>query len=305
LTFTWRLPYQPADSAALERMRQHFHKPSELMPFAWFMSEIEYMTWLMENPPESFSAKELSLAIREIGSGLKNFPGAYDEVWSDWLKYLLPYTLQIMNSEKDDSWDPGLLEGTFNAIIYVFPQGITEAYHGFRDDLVYTFGTRLFPQVLSRDNPAPISASLKNPVFNDFWDYTNSPGMEKPGLYTEFYYPMCFCLKYLNRAEIETWLESLLKIESPQWYLSIMTWCLYKDDEAPVTTLISESQLKVFYDALSQQLTRDHFHKWMAEIRRHQTFEYSEGTFPIADDLKQSIEQTFGDFEKAFFPPLN
>ncbi|MEO8606772.1 MAG: hypothetical protein ABI690_02745 [Chloroflexota bacterium] len=309
MPFVWQFPYEPPDAAALDRMRQNFPMPSEIMPYAWFMTGVDLMTWLAESASENFSAKQLTNAIHEIWTGIAFFPNAYPEVWGEWLRYLLPYAIKVMNSIDDDSWNPLLFPTTFKAIYKVFPEQIADEYSGFRDDLVYTFGTRIFPQVLSRDNPAtraPESASLQNPVFNDIWDYTNSPGMENPGNYDVFYFAMYFCLVYLNAAEIESWVESMLKIESPQWRLSILTrWLALvrgEDDDNDFKVSPPPANMAAFYEAMKRHLSHERFRTWVADIKSHQTFKTQDHyIFPISDALRTSIEQSLVDFETKFF----
>ncbi len=207
MAFKWQIPYQPPDPAALERMRRHFGIPSELMPEAWFLSGTTYIEGYDDVPPETIDADSIGYLFREIWTGIAFFPGVSPDRWKAWFRYLLPYALVLVNTRQDDSRLDRLQEGIFRAFCHIYPQQIIEEYPGFRDDVVYTLGSRIIPDLLSRDDPAPMSASLQNPVFNDIWDFTNSPSKETPGLYEEFDLPMQFCLHYLNEAEMETWVN--------------------------------------------------------------------------------------------------
>lgn len=338
MAFIWQLPYRPPDSAALERMRRHFPKPSEPMPYAWFMGSISFFTGLAETPPEKLNENDLMEPFLEIAAGLTLFPQVdYVTTWKAWFKYLLPYALEIVNSKKDTSWYPPILSEMITALMSVYPQHIVEEYEGFRDDVVYSLGTRIFPQVLSRDDPHPGDASLYNPVFNDIWDFSNTPDMEHPGTHEEFSLPIIFCLKYLRPVEIDSWVKSFVEIESPQWHLAVMTWwlawdkflrlaqnwpqdgnieCLLDEETglldrvinhypfASIDDFIAHENRIAFHEALSRYLTRNIFQAWAVDIRSHQTFVYSGGDFPISDALRTSLEQTLQNFEKTFFDSI-
>src|SRR5579872_3343858 len=91
----WKLPNDPPDSSALERMKLHFHKPSELMPVAWFIGgKIDYYTELAETPSDALVAGQISQAMHEIAGGIVAFPEvSFVKTWQDWGKYLLPYAI--------------------------------------------------------------------------------------------------------------------------------------------------------------------------------------------------------------------
>ncbi len=298
MSFVWKIPYQPPDKAAIERMKHHFPKPSELMPYAWFMREVTFIEWLGEKAVEDISGKDLSGVFFEIWSGIESFPNVeYVGIWKEWFKYLLPHAITLMHSDKDNSSNPSLIN-TFQAFMMIYPQKIADEYPEFRDDVVYTLGTRIIPQMLSRDNPrlkSPDSPSLQNPVFNDIWDFTNSPNMEIPGMFAEFYYPMHFCLKYLNPSEMDTWVESLIKIDSPQWRLAIVTWWLRE--------FYPQISHEAFSTAMGRYLSRDLFQSWAEDIRSHQIFRTARFDFPISEALRTSIDQDLQRFETLFFQP--
>ena len=304
--FLWNIPYQPPDSAAIERMRQHFPKPADLMPAAWFMGGVTFLKEFDTTAPEALTTDRLAYAMSEIRVGIEAFPNvSYISVWKEWFRYLLPYAIATTDSRKDEDTMFSLYCEMFKALMNIYPQQITEEYPGFRDDVVYTLGTCVIPELLSRDDPAlktPDNASLQNPVFNDIWDCTNSPGLETPGLYEEFDLPMQFCLRYLNSFEIETWVESLLKIDSPQWHLAVITWWLGRYASVATDASISAANSDGFTTAMTHNFTRDRFLEWAAEIKSHQTFRtLDDYTFPIGADLALVIEQALSNFEKAFF----
>jgi len=145
MTFQWKIPNDPPDRAALERMKRYFPKPSDLMPEAWFMGwEINYFSWLSETPPDELESRVLADAMNEIACGLIAFPTVvYVKTWRDWFKYLLPYAIEIAHKEPE-SGHRSVLLATLTAVICVYPQKIDEEYDGFRQDVIYTLGTQIF-----------------------------------------------------------------------------------------------------------------------------------------------------------------
>ncbi|HEX3049178.1 MAG TPA: hypothetical protein VHP83_00875, partial [Aggregatilineaceae bacterium] len=133
------------------------------------------------------------------------------------------------------------------------------------------------------------------------WDLTNSPDLELPGTFEEFALPMVFCLTYLTPPEIESWVESLLQIDSPQWYLAIMTWWLKCYPTVLDDPLISQNNLTTFKAAATGCLSLEMFQRWAAHIQTFQMFQHHAESFPIGDDLYTSIQQTLQNFQKEFF----
>lgn len=308
MSFSWHLIYEPPDPLALERMKAHFEKPSVPLPNAWFMTgEVTYFTPVTTTAPEALSAEELSEAIHEIDSGLRFFPeSGFAADWQAWFRFLLPHSIQIVNSNTDNTFSWPLLSITHRAFLMCYPETIPDSYARFRDDVVDTLGTRALPQTLSRDDASlklPGSASLQNSLFNDIWDLTNTPDKDLPGIDEYFHLPMLFCLKYLTPAEIDTWVVSFLNIDSDQWRLSILTWWLsrYHDHDQDIT--IPDINRDAFDAAFTGNLSRDTFLDWAARMKKHDTFHHHGETLPIGDKLKNSINQSLQDFERVFFRP--
>jgi hypothetical protein len=338
MSFQWQMPNPSPDPSALQRMRQHFLLPPEPMPEAWFMSgEVNLFTWLYEMPPDELmkNRRLCEVVFREIASGLNFFPKvSYVKDWRAWFKYLLPSA--ILHAQ---AWNTHVLVLALNAFMAVYPDGIIEEYSGFRQDVVYTLGTRFIPEKLSRDElPNPNFQHVQNPVFNDLWDETGYMGMEYPGVGDEPGLAMFFCLKYLTSQEIVSWVDSIIRIKSPQWYLTVITWWLAFNqflklvqnwpqngklkDYFEATELIKYASLQLrsfnsfndliphqnldtFNAELSRQLTFDVFQLWAAEIRSHRTIIVDGETYPLAEDTIRTIEDILADFEMKFFNSLS
>src|SRR5579885_3675644 len=165
--FRWKVPNEPPDFEALARMRLHFPKPSEPMPYAWFMGDIDFMMEIMDAPPEMLDSQMILRPLSELASGIVIFHmvSQYIPVWKSWYRYLLPYALSIEDIPTVDGLLLGnLLKGCFA----LYPQKIAEEYPGFRNDLVYTLGMLVVPLPIARDNMR-LKDKLKNPLFNDIW----------------------------------------------------------------------------------------------------------------------------------------
>lgn len=217
MSFLWKIPNPSPDNAALERMKYYFHKPSELMPVPWFMGEITYHTTLAKTPPDELNAKQLENALNDIAVGLVAFP-KIPLIWQDWFRYLLPYAIRYIDKSSD--WDSkSVLEATLIAFISVYPHQIVEEYQGFREDVIYSLGTRIFPHISSLDqlNLNDVSI-LWSPLTGDY-----------PGLTDDFNIPMLFVLKYLEPFEITTWVSSIINIENYVWHFTLIDRLLVFD----------------------------------------------------------------------------
>ncbi len=325
MAFQWQIPNQPLDPMALERMMGHFRKPKELMPEAWFMGrEIFYFTWLAEEPPDTLDARVLGDAMNEIAGGNIAFPKV-GPIWNNWFRYLLPYALGRIH-EYSHVYPP-LLISTFTAFMSVYPKEITEEYKGFRNDMVYALGTRIFPQVLSLDNLE----------YEDILAYllTNLYYGEQPVLYEEFSLPMLYGLKYLNPIEIEDWVKSIMDIKNHAWYLGFMTWWLALNNflqlardwpqsgnietilkagygfmsefwitKMPFSSLdafIPNQNLAAFQKHLSHHLTFDVFQAWFMDIVAHNTLSHGTEIFPLSESALAIIEGILETFQQEFF----
>ncbi len=265
--------------------------------------QIDYLTGYAEDELAALStealAEALTHALHEIWTGIAFFPEVpFVNTWKAWFRYLLPYTIALINTNYKASGIYDLFEGGFKAFSNVYPDQIIEEYPGFRDDAVFTLGTRVIPEVLSRDYPSSTTL-LQHPLFNDIWYHIDDD--HEAGKYETFDLPMRFCLKYLIPAEIETWVESLLKIDSPQWRLAMITWWLQMYPEVQADVSMPEENLKTFVTAMKHHLTHEVFLVWATDIKSHQTFQYGEKTFPISSSDRELIEKSLKQFKQKFF----
>jgi hypothetical protein len=218
MTFIWKLPGEPPNPDAIARMRQHFPKPPEPMPEAWFMGNEIYFYRGLDGNTDS---EELCRALDQIKVGITAFPEVpFVPLWKDWFRYLLPdLILRANDPENFNYFGTAILAKTIAAFFIIYPENI-EAYPGFRDDVIATLGTRAIPHKLARDTI--VDRKDHNRLFVDIWD--ESHALEYYGFPSlgEVNSSIMFCLKYLTLTEVSDWTLSLFQIESPQWYLQMM-----------------------------------------------------------------------------------
>lgn len=330
MAFRWQLPNLPPAPAALERMH-YFRKPTSPMPEAWFMGgDVNFFTWMLDLPPDKLIEEpHLSTILVELG-GLISFPMVeYVKEWREWLLYLLPYILA--KSEQIAVYE---LDSIIPRLIAIYPNGIDEEYKGFRDDLVYTVGTRIDT---TNDTDYPLLHGIGNSFHS--WDAVNDSRMYLPSLTEHFGVLMIFCLKYLTPAEIETWVESLINMGNPQWQIAIMRWWLafqkflesaktwpktgkmeslfekWPDEKGPLKVgrishiefkslgaFIPKQNRDTFQFELSRQLTFDKFQSWVANIKANARFQDSRFSIEeMGEYYRLSFENLFQDFELIFF----
>lgn len=222
MSITWRIPGERSNLEAIGRMRQHFLKPNELMPIAWFMGEIVFYESLATESPQTLDARVTCDALDDIAGGIFCFPEVqYVPIWIAWFKYLLPdLILRANEPENLNDFDLWILVKTIKAVFNIYPRQILEEYPGFRNDLVSTLGTRAIPPILARERTPP--AEERSPLFTDIWDVSYT--IENYGFESlaEIDSLILFCIKYLTVAEIGEWAASLFQLDSPQWHLQLI-----------------------------------------------------------------------------------
>ncbi len=198
MSILWKSPGEQPDPAVIARMRQHFPKPSELMPIAWFMGEIVFYELLAEESPQTLDAKEFCRALNDIAGGIFCFPEVYYvPVWKDWFRYLLPDI--ILRSDEPanfNDYSRWILVKAIIAFFNIYPHEIDEEYAGFRDDVIQTLGTRAIPRKLARETLLP--GKENSPLFVDIWDVSYQ--IENWGFvsFEEVNISLLFCLKYFD-----------------------------------------------------------------------------------------------------------
>ena len=76
MSFVWK-PGTPLDEAALDRLKQHFPKPSEPPPEAWFMGNKQnYYTWVVDTDPTEVDYRSIETYLFDTSIGIKSFPNA-------------------------------------------------------------------------------------------------------------------------------------------------------------------------------------------------------------------------------------
>ncbi len=195
MDFRW-IPNKEIDRDAIERMKQHFPKPTEAPPEAWFINGEDnqrYFTELVDIPIEDIDARYLRDFLSDTGGGIKNF-GRFEE-WVVWYQYLLPYLLlRIFETE--------LLDHTVTYFLNLYPDEITEEYPGFREDVLLTLAQSIMMPEFWDGN----DLSKKRSGYEDWYEYSSL-----------LHASLFFCLKYLNSNEIASWVDSLAEIKGAFW----------------------------------------------------------------------------------------
>jgi hypothetical protein len=188
VNIVWK-PGQGIDLAAVERMKQHFPKPTKPSFEAWFMNgEIKYVNWLTDLPVDQYDLSELENYLFDTGAGIKNFE-LYEE-WINWYLFLLPH-LSLRITEGD------LLCRTLTYFFNIYPDQIVEEYPGFRDDVL-----KVLPYyIMSTDLYENGDLAYRDDLYQWFGE-----GEKWSNALPE---TMFFCLKYLTPQEIAIWIESL------------------------------------------------------------------------------------------------
>lgn len=299
MSITWRIPGEQPDPVAIRRMRQHFPKPDELMPVAWFMGEIAFYESLAMESPQALEAREICDALNDIAGGIFCFPKVkYVPIWIAWFKYLLPDLLLRANEPENlDDYNLWILVKTITAVFNVYPRQITDDYPGFRNDLVSLLGTRAIPPKLARERTDPGDES--SPLFTDIWDRSYTIENYGLGSLVEIDSLILFCIKYLTVAEINDWAASLFQIDGPQWHLqlifSLKEWRRFlnlasnwnQNEEHFLRRILKESEMlaqywtphfkslaeflptpniEAFEQSVSAGFSFDLFHAWTDEI---------------------------------------
>lgn len=201
MDFRW-IPHKGVDKDAVERMKQHFPRPTEAAHKAWFNSvEPWYFDELLAYPVSVLSTRQIVYYLDEVASGIENFGWRQD--WADWFHYLLPYLVQrIVQGEY-------LLTSTIAYFMNLYPDEIVEEYSGFRDDVLLTLAQCMMTTEFWADNDLSEERS----------GYEEWHGYSFP-----LHACLFFCLKYLHSDEISSWVASLAEIKGAFWQSEISHW---------------------------------------------------------------------------------
>ncbi len=209
LDYRW-VPGQGCDAVALENMRAHFRRPAEPMGEAWFMSDErktfpKLMGDLAElKPPDIFEP------LDELASGPSSF-GQQDE-WRVWLHYLLPRLTHIWHSHYH------VFDSLVTAFISQYSRTpIDEPYKGFRRDTLLTIGRAIMDPICWPAGKLDIEVALGRDLdAGGYRGWHNTSQKLSASLF--------FCLKYLERDEVGSWLKSALSISDCYWRAQLVAW---------------------------------------------------------------------------------
>lgn len=232
MKFEW-VPGQGIRQDALERMKEHFHKPEKPPYEAWFMGgEINYHTFFLEQTPAEWDLKTVQRCLEDMGSGVRNF-GRRD-IWVAWYQHLLPLLLPRFD-ENDNllhtlinyfinlytrgviRLDSHLSEETQRELAYVeYAGGIFEEYPGFREDVLNTLPLAMMESALWENG----DLSQEYKWYIKEWESLHGVRYWTCPLYSSLF----FCLMYLTPEEIVTWVASIAAIKGEVWAILIKDW---------------------------------------------------------------------------------
>lgn len=211
--FSWK-PGNGPDPAALERLELFFPEPREPMGEAWFMTEERRMfDHLTGDRLGALASGEFEAALFEISSGTHSF-GPFEE-WRAWFHFLLPRLVPRAFDATSTGW---LVESLVTAFVTQHPAGIREVYPGFRDDMLRSLGLSIMAPELWPGGALRVGGALhRRPRRARIaWGWFGPSGDLSSLLF--------FCLKYLEPAEVDAWVESFVSIRDPHWTAQLLAW---------------------------------------------------------------------------------
>ncbi|MCA9895024.1 MAG: hypothetical protein KC615_18690 [Anaerolineae bacterium] len=215
MSFVW-VPGTPLDEAALERLNQHFPRPTEPPHEGWFMSDgPTYYDWIVNNDPDEVKLNVINGYLLDTSGGIKAFPNVEKEQqqWRYSFHYLLPYLLKRYNTNY-------LLSDLISYFVLLYSDDIPDVYPGFRQDILNTLGSAIMWPAFWEGKD--LSKALRKGN-RDYWYLYGTTDF-----YTIFSPAMYFCLKYLSPQEIRTWCSSMFKIKGTHWHYNLLNW-LYQE----------------------------------------------------------------------------
>jgi hypothetical protein len=212
--FRW-IPGQGMDRDRIERLREHFGRPSQPMGQAWFMGEERRMFPELAGDVDELGVSEIQHAVNEIPAGYSAF-GPMRE-WHDWYHYLLPKLLPRAH----DFSTASILESLITGFMAIYPNGVYSApYKTFREDVLLTLGRCMMEPHCWKGSEVVLGSMLhrsnRNPA--KVWMWWDASG--------DFSSSMFFCLKYLPEDLVAGWLRSVLAIPSPHWRGQVIAWAV-------------------------------------------------------------------------------
>jgi len=224
--FKW-VPCDGPPTEAIERMRAHFEKPSELMGEAWFMGvERRLYAELSETPVDEHDLLYLGRCLFEITSGTTSF-GRRGE-WEKWFRYLLPGL--VLRGRERHAFET-LLEPTITAFMVLFPKSLEGEYAGFREDALASLGACVMRPEAWDDCGGEARAGGAHPrgrflTWEDEEGFVELSGWDAGRACEPLSASLFFCLKYLNEGEVGAWAESVFAVRDPYFRASLAVWLL-------------------------------------------------------------------------------
>jgi len=223
MPFEWT-PGTKLDKTALDRMKQHFPKPSEPPFEAWFMGKTNYHDHIIELSPHDLDISSIQHYLEDSITGLRSFYKAEKPVrrWRETFNYLLPYLIEKIH-------EGYLLEYLVSHFFMMYPDDIEPHYPEFRLDVLNTLGKALMLPFFWDDTD--LSSEVLEVEFQHWMSYGESDFFRiiSPAIF--------FCLKYLTPEEIKHWIMTLSKIKGMHWHYHWLAW-IYR---ATVFLLFSET----------------------------------------------------------------
>ncbi|MGG6298333.1 hypothetical protein ACQ4M4_28540 [Leptolyngbya sp. AN02str] len=211
---------------AVDRMKAHFHKPSEPMGEAWFMGEQRRMFYeFIEQPIEEVPVEILSEALTEMSSGICCFGHRYE--WDQWFKYLLPYS--ITRSHELTRGGTLLIQDVATTFMSVYWKEIPEEYPEFRKDVLNSLSVGLMVANLWVDYQDELTGTAYPKFKFQIWRHKNGTLLmdwNARQASSDLSSMMFFCLKYLEPKEISSWIHSCISIYDPYWRGALSVWLL-------------------------------------------------------------------------------
>lgn len=210
------IPGRGISTDALERMRERFKQPDELMGEAWFIGGERRVFPELADRKKLFSIKpwELATILFEISSGTSSF-GPMDE-WNEWFKFLLPDL--TLRSVEDQYFNTLLAQEVATDFMAVFWDGIPDEYPEFRTDVMRSLFQVLMDSALWNNGM---------PIFLDQYENGRDEtvlGWGQGRADENVSAMMMFGLKYLEAREIAPWLRSIIAIDDIHWRGNFLVW---------------------------------------------------------------------------------
>ncbi|HET7332494.1 MAG TPA: hypothetical protein VFJ26_16990 [Dyella sp.] len=207
----WTPGCGPDVDAAL-RLTRYFRMPPRPMGEAWFMGAKRRMfDDLMTDTPDHWTPEVLRQPLYELASG----PGCFGHLpeWTAWTHFLLA---QLPTRLDGASW-ASIYECLISAFIAHYPDERADGpYEGFYADVLATVGR------------IPMSAGnwldgelAERGIISSIEKTPNGPCISSGGAFSA---ALFLHLKYLDQADIGSWLPSVFAIRDYIWRIKFVLW---------------------------------------------------------------------------------